>query len=60
MQLSNQWATTEVKHLLTNGNVNTAQNLRNAAKMVPRDKCTAMQAYLRRQEKSQFKNLILH
>ena len=25
MQLSNQWATAEVKHLLTNGNVNTAQ-----------------------------------
>lgn len=56
MQLSNQWATEEIKYLLTNENVNTTPNLWNAAKAVLRAKCTAMQAYLRIQEKSQFKN----
>ena len=49
------------KYLETNDNENTAiQNLWEAAKSVLRGKFIAMQAYLKKQEKSQINNLTLH
>ena len=49
------------KYLETNDNENTtAQNLWDAAKAVLRGKYTAIQSYLRKQEKSQINNLTLH
>ena len=59
MLLSNQWITKEIKeeikkYLETNENESMMiQNLRNAAKVVLRGKFMVIQAYLRKQEKSQ-------
>ena len=64
MLLNNQWITEEIeeeikKHLDTNEN-KMIQNLWGAAKAVLRRKFIAIQAYLRKQEKSQINNLTLH
>ena len=64
--LNNQEITEEIKqeikkYLETNDNENTtAQNLWDAAKAVLRGKFIAIQAYLKKQEKSQINNLTLH
>ena len=64
--LNNQEITEEIKeeikkYLETNDNENpTIQNLWDAAKAVPRGKFIAIQAYLKKQEKSQINNLTLH
>ena len=64
--LNNQEITEEIKeeikkYLETNDNENmTIQNLWDAAKAVLRGKFIAIQAYLRKQEKSQINNLTLH
>ena len=66
MLLNNQRITEEIKeeikkYLGTNDNKNTTiQNLWDAAKAVLRGKFTAIQSYLRKQEKSQVNNLTLH
>ena len=66
MLLNNQWITKEIKeeikkYLETNENENTMiQNLWDAAKAVLRRKFIAIQAYLKKQEKSQINNLTLH
>ena len=66
MLLSKQWITEEIKeeikkYLETNDNENTMiQNLWDAAKAVLRGKFIAIQAYLKKQEKSQINNLTLH
>ena len=63
--LKNEWATEEIKeeikkYLETNDNENTAiQNLWDEAKAVLRGKFIAIQAYLKKKEKSQIKNLTL-
>ena len=43
----------------TNENM-TVKNLWDAAKVVPRGMCIAIQAYLKKQERSQIHNLTLH
>ena len=49
------------KYLETNDNENTkTHNLWDAAKAVLRGKVIAVQSYLKKKEKSQIKNLILH
>ena len=55
MLLNNQWLTEEIKkYLETNEKENmTKQNLWDAAKAVLRGKFIVIQAYLRKQEKSQ-------
>ena len=64
--LNNQETTEEIKeeikkYLETNDNENTTiQNLWDAAKAVLRGKFIAIQAYLKKQEKSQINNLTLH
>ena len=64
--LNNQEITEEIKeeikkYLETNNNENTTiQNLWEAAKAVLRGKFIAIQAYLKKQEKSQVNNLTLH
>ena len=64
--LNNQEITEEIKeeikkYLETNDNENTTtQNLWDAAKAVLRGKFIAIQAYLKKQEKSQINNLTLH
>ena len=64
--LSNQKITEEIKeelkkYLETNDNENTTtQNLWDAAEAVLRGRYIAIQAYLKKQEKSQIKNLTLH
>ena len=66
MLLNNKEITEEIKeefknYLEKNDNENaTIQNLWNAAKAVLRGKFTAIQAYLKKQEKSQINNLTLH
>ena len=66
MLLHNQEITEEIKeemkkYLETNDNENTmAQNLWDAAKAVLRGKFIAIQAYLKKQEKSQVNNLTLN
>ena len=66
MLLNNQEITKEIKeeikkYLDTNDNENmTIQNLWDAAKAVLREKFIAIQAYLKKQEKSQINNLTLH
>ena len=66
MLLNNQEVTEEIKeeiktYLETNDNENTMiQNLWDAAKAVLRGKFIAIQAYLKKQEKSQINNLTLH
>ena len=65
MFLYNQQLTEEIKReikkfLETNDNENTTQNLWNAAKAVLRGKFIAIQSYLKKQEKHQIDNLILH
>ena len=64
--LNNQEITEEIKeeikkYLETNDNENTTiQNLWDAAKAVLRGKFIAIQAYLKKQQKSQINNLTLH
>ena len=66
MLLNNQEITEEIKegikkYLEANYKENTmVQNLWDAAKAVLRGKFIAIQAYLKKQEKSQIKNLTLH
>ena len=66
MLLNHQEITEEIKedikkYLETNDNENTTtQNLWDAAKVVLRRKFTAIQLYLKKQEKSQINNLSLH
>ena len=66
MLLNNQEITEEIKqeikkYLETKDNENTTiQNLWDAAKAVLRGKFIAIQAYLKKQEKSQINNLTLH
>ena len=63
---NNQWITEETKeeikkYLEANDNEKrTFQNLWDTAKAVLRRKYTAIQSYLRKQEKSQINNLTLH
>ena len=65
MPLNNQWITEEIKeeikkYLAANDNKDrTLQNLWDAAKAIVRGTFTAIQAYLRKQEKAQISNLIL-
>ena len=66
MFLNNQQVTEEIKRevkkfLETNDNENiTTQNLWDAAKAVLRGKFIAIQSYLKKQEKHEIDNLILH
>ena len=66
MLLNSKWITEEIKeeiqkYLGTNENeAMMIQNLWDTAKTVLKDKFTAIQCYLRKQEKSQINNLILH
>ena len=66
MLLNNKWITEEIKeemrkHLETNENENiTIQNLRDTAKAVLRGKFIVIQAYLRKQEKSQINIVTLY
>ena len=66
MLLNKQWITEEIKedikkYLEKNDNENTiTQSLWDAAKAVLRGKFLAIQSYLKKQEKSQINNLILH
>ena len=66
MLLNNHWITEEIKeeikkYLETNDNENTTiQNLWDAAKAVLGGTFIPIQAYLRKQEKSQTNNLTLH
>ena len=66
MFLYNQQVTEEIKReikkfLETNDNENTTtQNLWDAAKVVLRGKFTAIQSYLKKEEKHQIDNLTLH
>ena len=64
MLLNNQEITEEIKEevkIETNNNENTTiQNLWDAAKAVLRGRFIAIQAYLKKQEKSQVNNLTLH
>ena len=63
--LNNQQVTEEIKReikklLETNDNENTTQNLWEAAKAILKGKFTAIQSYLKKQEKHQIENLTLH
>ena len=64
--LKNQWVNNEIKeeilkYLETNENENTTiQNLCDAAKAVLRGKFIEIQAFLKKQEKSQINNLTYH
>ena len=66
MLLKNEWVNQEIKEELkkfmaTNDNENTTvQNLWGTANAVPRGKCITMQAFLKKQERSQIYNLTLH
>ena len=62
MQLNNQQITEEIKICIeTNENENTTtQNLWETVKAVLRGKFIAIQAYLKKQEKSKINNLTLH
>ena len=62
MLLNNQQITEEIKkYIKTNENENTTtQNLWDTVKAVLRGKFTEIQAYLKKQEKSQINNLTLH
>ena len=65
MPLNNQWITEKIKeikkYLVTHDNENTTvQNLWDTTKPVLRGKFIARQSYIRKQEKFQIKNLILH
>ena len=62
MLLNNQQITEEIKICIeTNENENTTtQNLWDTVKAGPRGRFIAIQAYLKKQEKNQIKNLTLH
>ena len=65
MLLNNQQITEEIKKEIkicieTNENENTTQNLWDTVKAVLRGRFIAIQAYLKKQEKSQINNLTLH
>ena len=65
MLLDNEWVNNKIKeeikrHLETNENEDmTIQNLWDTGRAVLRGKFIALQAYLKKQEKSQMNNLIL-
>ena len=63
--LNNQQITEEIKKeikicIQTNQNEKTTQNLLDSVKAVLRGRFIAIQAYLKKQEKSQINNLTLH
>ena len=64
--LNNHWITGEIKEEIKNcletneSKSTTVQNLMGTAKAILRGKLIAIQSYLRKQEKSQINNLILH
>ena len=63
--LNNQQITEEIKKEIKicielNENENTTQNLWNSVRAVLRGRFTAVQAYLKKQERSQINNLTLH
>ena len=65
MLLNNQQITEEIKkeikiYIETNENENTTQNLWDTVKAVLGGRFIAVQAYLKKQEKSQINNLTLH
>ena len=66
MLLNNEWINNEIKeeiriYLETNENENkTIQNLWDTAKAVLKGKFIALQAYLKKHEKSQINNLMVH
>ena len=65
MFLNNQKITEEIKReikkfLETNDNVNTTQNLWDAAKPVLRGKFIAIESYVKKQEKHRIDDLTLH
>ena len=61
MLLKNQKITEEIKICIEmNENENTTQNLRDTIKAVLMGRFIAIQAYLKKQEKSQINNLTLH
>ena len=65
MLLNNEWVNNEIneeikRYVETNGNENTTPNLWDPEKAVLRGKFIALQAYLKKQEKSQINNLTLH
>ena len=66
MLLKNQWVNEEIKkdiqnYLETNENEDTSSpNRWDAAKAVLRGKCVAIQAFLKKEERSQMDNLTLH
>ena len=66
MLLKNQWVNEEIKkeikkHLETNDNADTCiQNLWDAAKAVLRGKFIAIQAFLKKEEKSQIDSITQH
>ena len=66
MLLKNQWVNNEIKeeikgYLETNDNENTTiQNLWDAAQAILRGKFIAIEAFLKKQEKSQVNNLTYH
>ena len=63
--IKNEWANQEVKeeikkYMEVNENNTTTQNLWDAAKVVIRGKYIAIQAFLKKEERSQIHNLTLH
>ena len=63
--LNNEWVSKEIieeikRYLETNENENTTENLWDTGKAVLRGKSIALQAYLKKQEKSHINNLTLH
>ena len=65
MLLNNQQITEEIKKEIKiciemNENENTTQNLWNSVRAVLRGRFTAVQAYLKKQERDQINNLTLH
>ena len=61
MLLNNQQIKEEIKICIeTNENENTTQNLWDSVKAVLRGRFISIQAYLKKQEKNQIKNITLH
>ena len=60
MLLNNQQITEEIKICIETNENTTTQNLWDTVKAVLRGRSIALQAYLKKQEKSQINNLTLH